>query len=409
MTVDDVCPRSLCLSIDRGAGTDFGGSNAESLSALDQKRTIAVRDWLEPYLRRSGWPPDRHRSRVEVDAAWWVGGIGVETPDGRTQRPSGVSTGPANGDLTPLLGGEKDGVALAVYDLSVAGTAIVVGMLEPYASLDLVVEDAVPPIGYRLMPEYWSGTWRPAPDADDGTVLAYTPPGVTAQVTQDADAGATSVTYSASGGDLVPGDFIRFTDGSGQPRRDDPSDPEAKNWSAYRIGSAVGSELQIAPPLVHEAVDGDRIQVQRASLSKSGGIGWQQLADWRPRQFPSSATSAPGYYVRLRHTAGTLLTDRVLRPEEGTDYRRPKLRGLTAIRRSRLSAPAAYYALALLYNEGDTISRGSWKEKATECFQRADVMLQRALPLIGDEFATEPGDAATRRREAFNPTVLLRG
>ena len=66
---------------------------------------------------------------------------------------------------------------------------------------------------------------------------------------------------------------------------------------------------------------------------------------------------------------------------------------INPIRESVLTAPAAYYALALLYNEADTVSHGKWRDKAKDFMDLASKALDRAKLCIGEELDTDGSGA----------------
>ncbi len=120
----------------------------------------------------------------------------------------------------------------------------------------------------------------------------------------------------------------------------------------------------VAPSSV---TDGTQI-VSGKSFSGGGLVSWALPEPWAVR----AVNGAAGYWTRWTLsntlTAGTAIGQ------------------LLPLSRSRLTYPAARYALALLYQEGQGNSRGQWKEKADDYFRMAQEDLTRVLPLVADEF-----------------------
>jgi hypothetical protein len=86
------------------------------------------------------------------------------------------------------------------------------------------------------------------------------------------------------------------------------------------------------------------------------------------------------------------------RPVNGSDYLywlRVSVNSLTPsgffqqvapIVRSRLTVPAAHYALSLIYQESIASERGGWEAKADRFGKLADQELEMVLPVVRDEF-----------------------
>ena len=274
LLVDDICPRAACLALDQGGGVDFGGSGADSLASLDAKREIAVNDWLSSTLLANGHQPLQHRLRRAPDAVWRLTDAGAWT------------------NHTEAAGDLGKPVDLATV-LDATSTGLLVGMLEPFTALEIVVEKPTTAT-VTLVAAYWTG-----------------------------------------------------------------------QWTALPAGWADGTKTDSAHSFEH-----------------SGRVTWPRLAEWIDRRLGDSGDTRWFFVLRLS------LSNTHTSPIE--------IQSLFPIRPSRLTIPAAYYALALVYNEADTVSRGEWKEKAQAFFGRADDMLQRALPRIADEFDIDQSGAITR-------------
>lgn len=124
-------------------------------------------------------------------------------------------------------------------------------------------------------------------------------------------------------------------------------------------------------------VDGT-IQASGKSFSGSGRITWSLPDDWHTRQINNS----PAYWVRLTVSA---------RPTDET-----RVGQVLPLSRSRLTYPAALYALGLLYQEGIGNQRGDYAAKADRFFAEAERALAIALPLISDEFDVDASGALER-------------
>lgn len=149
-----------------------------------------------------------------------------------------------------------------------------------------------------------------------------------------------------------------------------------------------------------ESYDDQTIVTAGKALSGGGLVQWLLPGNWSPRPVPSTATTWL-FWVRLQTSA---------RPSAATT-----LTQALPIRRSRLTLPAAYQTLALLYDEAWGASRGDWKEKAAIYFKRADDALQLVIGLMADEFDTDESgavtteDAAGATADPQNDTTWSRG
>lgn len=113
------------------------------------------------------------------------------------------------------------------------------------------------------------------------------------------------------------------------------------------------------------------------SLSGGGLVAWQPPDQWSRRLLNNSLL----YWAKL--TVGASLT-------AGTAASQ-----LTPVVTSRLTLPAAQYALGLLYQESYGSNRGQWQEKATALCAAAEQSLSIALPLLADEFDMDANEAVS--------------
>lgn len=132
------------------------------------------------------------------------------------------------------------------------------------------------------------------------------------------------------------------------------------------------------------------------SFSKGGLVTCQQPDAWSRRTLNNSLL----YWARVQVSASLTAATAAAQ--------------LTPILPSRLTLPAAHYALGLLYQESYGAQRGAWSEKATSMFEQAKAALDVALPLIADEFDVDDSDAITRPEvssvtAALGPTIWERG
>lgn len=129
-------------------------------------------------------------------------------------------------------------------------------------------------------------------------------------------------------------------------------------------------------------------------FSRGGSITWTIPPDWVIRPLSTQTTSL--YWARLRLSAA---------PTGAACGQ------VSVIRRSVLTAPAAYRTLALIFREAPLKQDGPWTEKATWYETEASVSLQRALALVGGEFdadsptddVLDADDAAQTREDAGSP------
>lgn len=119
--------------------------------------------------------------------------------------------------------------------------------------------------------------------------------------------------------------------------------------------------------VVTSLVDGTQATLGK-SCSGGGLVSWQQPDPWSRRPLNNSLLFWAKLTCSSSLTAGTAAAQ------------------LAPVVASRLTLPAAYYTLGLLYQESYGSTRGQWQEKADKMFAAAESGLSVALPLIADEF-----------------------
>lgn len=124
---------------------------------------------------------------------------------------------------------------------------------------------------------------------------------------------------------------------------------------------------------VTSLVDGTQATTDQ-SYSGGGLVSWQHPDTWARRSVNNSLLYWAKLTVSSSLTAGTAAAQ------------------LAPVVASRLTLPAAYYTLGLLYQESYGSNRGQWLEKADKMFAAADAALAVALPLIADEFDVSDDD-----------------
>lgn len=128
---------------------------------------------------------------------------------------------------------------------------------------------------------------------------------------------------------------------------------------------------------VTSLADGTRIGTGK-SLSGGGLVAWQHPDSWSRRSVNNSLLYWAKLTVSSSLTAGTVAAQ------------------VAPVVASRLTLPASYYALGLLYQESYGSNRGAWQEKAGTFFDKAANALDVALPLIADEFDVNNDDQVDR-------------
>ena len=112
--------------------------------------------------------------------------------------------------------------------------------------------------------------------------------------------------------------------------------------------------------------------VSSIAFSGGGSMEWQVPDDWSVRPAADDPSSDWLYWVRLNLNQ---------RPSTGT-----LLYQLATVRRSRLTTPAAYYALHLLHSEAARGGRARYAESAERYAKKAYTSLDREVGMIADEF-----------------------
>lgn len=134
-------------------------------------------------------------------------------------------------------------------------------------------------------------------------------------------------------------------------------------------------------------VDGT-IVASSIALSGGGRITWAMPSDWSARVL-STAINSQLYWVRLQVSQAVSNSTAVAQ--------------FLPIAQSRLTHPAAEYAVGMVYMEGYGGTRGDWAEKGKWLLAKAEQDLQLALGLIRDEFDVDD-DGATERPEVNSVT-----
>ena len=135
---------------------------------------------------------------------------------------------------------------------------------------------------------------------------------------------------------------------------------------------------------VTSLVDGTQATTGQ-SCSGGGLLTWQQPDVWARRPINNSLLYWAKLTVSASLTAGTAAAQ------------------IAPVVPSRLTLPAAFYTLGLLYQESYGSNRGQWQEKADKFFAAADQALGIALPLLADEFDVD-GDDLVSGAEASSVT-----
>ncbi len=110
-------------------------------------------------------------------------------------------------------------------------------------------------------------------------------------------------------------------------------------------------------------------------FTKGGAITWALPEGWVERSIQGAG---PLFWVKLALSAA-MTAGTVIGP-------------VSAIRRSRLCAPAALRTLALIYREAPTSQDGQWEQKAVWAQEEADKAFARVIDAIGGEFDTDVDD-----------------
>ncbi|MGE0451787.1 MAG: hypothetical protein AB7Q29_19595 [Vicinamibacterales bacterium] len=152
--------------------------------------------------------------------------------------------------------------------------------------------------------------------------------------------------------------------------------------------SAVASELGVA--YWNGAWSGlpiaDRTSRGGAAFGGGGSVTWATPIDWQRR----SLSGSPSRYWAKVTVSATPASAKAAR--------------ISVIRASCLRAPATFRTLQLIFAEAPTVADGPWVEKAEFYKGEAEIALQRALQICGDEFDSDDsgqidGDEATQTVE----------
>lgn len=144
------------------------------------------------------------------------------------------------------------------------------------------------------------------------------------------------------------------------------------------VTAALGAEVWNGRWLTVTSLADGTIATASKSFSGGGLVTWQRPDAWTRRLVNNSLLHWARLTISSSLTAGT------------------KASQLTAIVPSRLTLPASYYTLGLLYQESFGANRGQWQEKADRFMAAAKELADTTLPLIADEFDVDDSDAVDR-------------
>jgi hypothetical protein len=122
----------------------------------------------------------------------------------------------------------------------------------------------------------------------------------------------------------------------------------------------------------------DALTVGGVPFARGGAFTWRVPSGWVKRAVNGGASA---YFVRVTVTATPTSA---------------KVGQIGVIRRSVLSAPAVYRALALIMREAPTSQDGPWAAKAQWYEGEADAALTRALQSVAGEFDTDTSDQVSQ-------------
>lgn len=146
----DVLTDADLLALDSRIAEDFG---AEATDLLNEKRRIAVQDWLAPQLEAAGFHPTLHRTRHQPS-------VGMALTAG------------VYADLTGAMGdATADDVALATRLATPASDALFVGYRQPFHGLYLGMTGTVNALACVSSFTAWTGSQWTSVGAADGTVV----------------------------------------------------------------------------------------------------------------------------------------------------------------------------------------------------------------------------------------------
>jgi hypothetical protein len=294
LPLDDLLSTLDVLAIDRQALELYG---SDSQASIDDKRRIAVNDWLAGELTARGFAPAKHPSRRQPDSAYLVSAASV-------------------GDITALVSSRvASPVNLAELIQAPATDAILLGLRDPYRGIAVTMIGAV-----------------------NASTLS-----------------AASLTYWTGG-----------------------------QWEA--VSSLADGTASTDPP--------------GASFAGGGVFRFDLPERWTPRPATSPDQSWL-YYTRLGLSAACSSLVQISQ--------------LLPIPRSRLTTPAALYALHLLYLEAAAGGRANYEDRAEQFAKKAYTALERQTPFLADEFdtdqsgAVEPGEASSVTPPPVDLNVWERG
>ena len=141
------------VALDARALKDFGDTNA----TLDDKRRIAVEEWLAPAMESRGFNPEQHRMRKAPDAC--LGQVSSVTTDYTT------AAGNVTADDLPLG---------TIFTGGDATDALYVMLRRPHRGLYVGIEEAPNAVAAVSSPVLWSGAWTGVTSLVDATVSGST-------------------------------------------------------------------------------------------------------------------------------------------------------------------------------------------------------------------------------------------
>ena len=387
LNVDDICPRSACIALDQGVQYEFGRNAADSLLNLDRKRAIAVNDWILGSIKAWGVNPQQHRVRrapslvrdFDPGEPGVTGGYTDVTSSVSAITSSGYSIG---SQLRKFNDSEKKRAHLLI-GLTERFTGLDISLpigkknRNDIAALDNPPQTSLHPT-VRTTVDYWGGEWISVANLDDG--LRFTSDGVERPFTKS---GRLSWT--------MPTDWRDYR----------YPDSEGGNFWLYTVRLSIQPYYRLQTDGAQSAgatmidIDGgpDDAQIKDGEMLEIDGESYTAAADGSGAGFQLSIT--PGLESAVPDNTHVNLfsahIERLAPAAAIAGNARASL--ISPIRESTLTAPAAYYALALLYNEADTVSHGKWREKAKDFMDMASQALDRAKLCIADELDTDGSGA----------------
>ena len=382
LNVDDICPRSACIALDQGVQYEFGRNAADSLLNLDRKRAIAVNDWILGSIKAWGVNPRQHRVRRAPALA-------------QSYDPGATVGADAYTDITSLvssISGSGDQIGAALRKVGDSGTRahLLIGLTERFTGLDISLprgpenrngdDDSTHPT-VRTTVDYWSGEWTPVANLDDGLRFA---------------SDTVERPFSKSGrlSWTMPTDWrdYRYVDSGGDNLWLYTARLSIQPYYILQINHAEGYEA--GDRLLDIDGGSESTRIREGDSVEIGGETYTAAGDESGPSFTLSITS--GLESRVSDNVDVKLFPTEHKSlEAGAEVIAAGTRAslISPIRESTLTAPAAYYALALLYNEADTVSHGKWREKAKDFMDMASQALDRAKLCIADELDTDGSGA----------------